>query len=124
MMFGNGKSAEERQREKERKKRGARKYGQAGFKQSRRGIISCWCAAAAILILAGSIAWAFAVGGNAPGIVGGIAVIALVLSVSGIRMAIRGFRERERSYLTCKIGLPANAAALILFFVIFIGGLR
>ena len=58
------------------------------------------------------------------GIVGGIAVIALVLSVSGIRMAIRGFRERERNYLTCKIGLPANAAALILFFVIFIGGLR
>ena len=30
-MFGIGKSAEERQREKERKKRGARKYGQANL---------------------------------------------------------------------------------------------
>ena len=54
----------------------------------------------------------------------GLSLWAGMLSVSGIRMAIRGFRERERSYLTCKIGLPANAAALILFFVIFIGGLR
>ena len=40
-MFGIGKSAEERQREKERKKRGARKYGQTNYKHSRKGIVSC-----------------------------------------------------------------------------------
>ena len=40
-MFGIGKSAEERHRDKERKKRGARKYGQANFKHSRMGIVSC-----------------------------------------------------------------------------------
>ena len=62
MMFGNEKSAEQRQKEKERRKR--------------------------------------------------------------IRCAIQGFRERDRSYLTCKIGLPVNAAALIIFLAIFIGGLN
>ena len=42
-MFGIGKSEEERRREKERKKRGMRKYGQSYLKPSRRGSISCWC---------------------------------------------------------------------------------
>ena len=124
MMFGSEKTAEQRQREKERKKRGTRKYGQAAWKHSRRGIISCWSAAGAVLLLCALLAWGFLSGGNAPGIAGGIAVAALVLAVSGIRSAIRGFGERERNSLTCKIGLPSNAAALILFFVIFIGGLR
>ena len=124
MIFGNKKTAEERQREKERKKRGARKYGQAGYKHSRRGILSCWSAAAALLILAAGIGWAYATGGEAPGIAGGIMILALVFSAAGIQAAIRGFKERERNYLTCKIGLPVNAAALILFFAIFIGGLR
>lgn len=122
-MFRNEKSAEQRQRERERKKRGARKYGQAKYKQSRMGILSCWSAAGALAVLAGGIACAFFMRGEAPGIIGGAAVIAPVLAVCGIRAAIRGFRERERSYLTCKIGLPANAAALILFLAIFIGGL-
>ena len=47
----------------------------------------------------------------------------LVLSINGVRLAIRGFRERERNYLTCKIGLPAGFVSVILFLAIFIGGL-
>ena len=86
-MFGNGKSAEERQREKDRKKRGTRKYGQAKYKHSHMGVVSC------------------------------------VLSILGINAAVKGFRERERNYITCKIGLPVNGIVLILFLVIFIGGL-
>ena len=58
-MFGIGKSAEERQREKERKKRGARKYGQANFKHSRMGIVSCINSIGGLLILAGCIFYAF-----------------------------------------------------------------
>ena len=111
MMFGNEKSAEQRQKEKERRKRGSRKYGRAKFKNSRKGILSCISGAGALLILGGCILYAFLARGKAAGIVG------------GIRCAIQGFRERDRSYLTCKIGLPVNAAALILFLAIFIGGL-
>ena len=122
-MFGVGKSAEERQREKERKKRGARKYGQANLKQSRKGVLSCINGFGGLLILAGCIFYAFMARGNAHGIVGGLAILALVLAVNGIRLAIGGFYERERNYLTCKIGLPTGFVSVIFFLAIFIGGL-
>lgn len=122
-MFGKEKGAEQRQKERERKKRGTRKYGQAKYKHSRMGAVSCGCAVAALLLLAGCILYAYIARGAAAGIVGGIAVVSLVLSVMGIRAAVKGFRERERNYLTCKIGLPGSALVLILFLAIFIGGL-
>ena len=122
-MFGIGKSAEERRKEKERKKRGARKYGQAGFKHSRSGVVSCISGFGGFLILAGCIAIAFIARGNAPGIIGGLAVLSLVLAVNGIRLSIRGFHERERNYLTCKIGLPVSSVTLLAFLALFIGGL-
>ncbi len=122
-MFGIGKSAERRQREKERKKRGARKYGQANFKHSRMGIVSCISGIGGLLILAGCILYAFMARGNAHGIIGGLAILALVLAGNGIRTAIRGFYERERNYLTCKIGLPVSSVVVVVFLAIFIGGL-
>ena len=122
-MFGKEKGAEQRQKVRERKKRGTRKYGQAKYKHSRMGVVSCGCAAAALFLLAGCILYAYIARGAAAGIVGGIAVVSLVLSVMGIRAAVKGFRERERNYLTCKIGLPGSALVLILFLAIFIGGL-
>lgn len=122
-MFGIGKSAEERQREKERKKRGARKYGQANYKHSRKGVVSCISSIGGLVILAGCIFYAFLARGNANGIIGGLAVLSLVLSINGIRLAIGGFHERERNYLTCKIGLPTGFVSVIFFLAIFIGGL-
>ena len=122
-MFGIGKSAEERQREKERKKRGARKYGQANYKHSRKGVVSCISSIGGLVILAGCIFYAFLARGNANGIIGGLAVLSLVLSINGIRLAIGGFHERERNYLTYKIGLPAGFVSVIFFLAIFIGGL-
>ena len=122
-MFGIGKSAEERQREKERKKRGARKYGQANYKHSRKGVVSCISSIGGLVILSGCIFYAFLARGNANGIIGGLAVLSLVLSINGIRLAIGGFHERERNYLTCKIGLPAGFVSVIFFLAIFIGGL-
>ena len=123
-MFGNGKDAEDRQKQKERKKRGTRKYGQAKYKHSHMGIVSCSCAGAALVLLAGCILYAYLARGAAAGIVGGIAIVSLILSILGIRAAAKVFRERERNYLTCKIGLPGSALVLLLFLVIFIGGLR
>nr|WP_294492949.1 DUF6142 family protein [uncultured Mediterraneibacter sp.] len=122
-MFGIGKSAEERRRDRERKRRGTRKYGQAELKQSRKGALSCISGIAGFLILAGCVFYAFMARGNAHGIIGGLAILSLILSVNGIRLAIRGFGERDRNYLTCKIGLPVSSVSLVFFLVIFIGGL-
>lgn len=123
-MFGIGKNTEQKRREKERKKRGTRKYGQGQYKHSRMGTLSCWSALAALLILGGGIACGFVTRGKAPGIMGGIVLLALPVAIFGVQAAVRGFYERDRNYLTCKIGLPVNAVSLILFFAIFIGGLN
>ena len=122
-MFGIGKSAEERQREKETLSSASRKYGQANYKHSRKGVVSCISSIGGLVILAGCIFYAFLARGNANGIIGGLAVLSLVLSINGIRLAIGGFHERERNYLTCKIGLPAGFVSVIFFLAIFIGGL-
>lgn len=121
-MLGSGKNAEDR-REQERKKRGTRKYGQAKLKHSHMGVMSCLCAGAAFLILAFCILYAYMTRGAAPGIIGGLAVISFVLTAVGIRAAVKGFREREKNYITCRIGLPADVLVMILFLAIFIGGL-
>lgn len=123
-MFGNGKSADKKRRDKENRKRGTRKYGQARSKQSRLGILSCCCAGAGFFILAGCIVYAYLTRGLAAGIVGGAALTAVVVLLYGMRAAVRGFREREKSYITCKIGLPANTLVLLVFLAIFIGGLK
>ncbi|HIY63685.1 MAG TPA: hypothetical protein H9730_09535 [Candidatus Mediterraneibacter stercoripullorum] len=122
-MFGNGKNAEDRRKEKDRKKRGARKYGQARYKHSHGGVVSCWCGGAALVILAGCILYAYLMRGNTLGIVGGIMVLPCILSLAGVVASVKGLRERERNYLTCRIGLPVCAVVLLLFCAIFIGGI-
>lgn len=122
-MFGVEKSAGERSKEKERKQRGTRKYGQADLKPSRKGTLSCISGGAGLLLLADCILAAFAARGKAPGIVGGLAILSLILSVNGVRLAIAGFRERDRNYLVCKVGLPVSFASIVFFLALFIGGL-
>ena len=106
-MFGIGKSEEERRREKERKKRGMRKYGQSYLKPSRRGCIL----------------YAFLSRGKAAGIVGGLSVVSFVIDIYGMYCAVQGFLERDRRFLNCKIGLGVGVITLILFMAILVGGL-
>ncbi len=120
-MYVVGRSADERQRE--RKKRGTRKYGQANLKHSRKGIASCFSGFAGLGILVFCIVYSFMERGEAHGIIGGLAIVSLFLSVNGVRLAIRGFYERERRYATCKIGLPISFLSVVFFLAIFIGGL-
>ena len=122
-MFEIGKSAEERRKLRERKKRGVGKYGRTDLRPSRKGVLGCISGGAGLLLLAGCILYAFLERGKAHGIIGGMAIVSLILSINGIRLAIRGFGERDRNYLTCKIGLPVSSVSLVFFLAIFIGGL-
>ena len=94
-MFGIGKSEEERRREKERKKRGMRKYGQSYLKPSRRGSISCWCTGGSLVILAGCILYAFLSRGKAAGIVGGLSVVSFVIDIWNVLCSTGIFRKRQ-----------------------------
>ena len=121
-MFGKGKSAEERMREKERKKRGTRRYGQANLKHSHMGIYSCWFAVGSFSLRLVSILIAFFMHGETGGFIGGFGIISIVFAILGIRAAVKGLRERERNYITCKIGMTVSIIVLIGLLVIFIGG--
>ena len=41
----------------------------------------------------------------------------------GLLLGVRGFRERDKNYITCKVGIGANAAFLLGLTAIFIRGL-
>lgn len=121
-MFGKGKSTEERMREKERKKRGTRRYGQANLRHSHMGIYSCWFAVGSFSLLLVSILIAFFMHGETGGFIGGFGILSIVFAILGIRAAVKGLRERERNYITCKIGMTVSIIVLIGLLVIFIGG--
>lgn len=110
-------------RKKESKKLATRKYGQSYLKHSTMGKRSCWLAGISLGILVASIVIAFVMRGKTIGFVGGMGVLAVVLAGAGAKAAMKGFRERERNYLTCRIGMTVNILILLGLIGIFVGGL-
>lgn len=112
----------ERERKKERKKRGNRKYGQAKLKPSKKGMISCAIAGGLALALLALIGITYVCKGKAAGYIGGLGVSAFIFSIAGIVMAVRGFKERDKNYRTCKIGLAFNIIFMVSLLLFFVGG--
>lgn len=117
------KNERERKRERERRARGKRKYGQAKLKHAKRGILSCIVAGIVGLILVLMIMTAYRNNGTSGAHVGALALCSLIFSGIGIYAGIRGFREREKEYLTCKIGIGLNILYILGFVAIFCRGL-
>lgn len=113
----------ESDRNRDRRRRGNRKYGQAKYKHARKGILSCMVAALVALIMIVLIVAAFVLKGQAAAIIGSFGVFTVILSVIGLINGLRGFREREKNYITCKIGAGINGTVLFLLIAIFIRGL-
>lgn len=57
------------------------------------------------------------------GIVGGIAILSLMIDIYGIWNAIEGFEEQDRKYLSCKCGIGIGIVQILCFLGIFVGGL-
>ena len=113
----------EKNKAKERKKRANRKYGQAKLKHSKKGIQSCVIAGIVLVALAAMIVIAYISAGTAAPYIGGLALVTLILTVAGGGLAVRGLKEREKNYLTCKIGIGCNIFFIIAFIAIFCRGL-
>ena len=90
-----------RARERDRNKR-SRKYGQIKRKHSRKGIWSCVMAVLVTAVIAGLIVMAFMNKGKSAG--------------------VKGFKEREKNNLTCKIGIVVNGLILLALILVFIRG--
>lgn len=111
------------QRERERKKKGRRKYGQAKLKHAKRGILSCTLSSVVLVLLVVLLAVAYFSRGTAAPIVGALGLIAVMLAGLSFYFGWRGFREREKEYLTCKIGVGCSGLFILGFIIIFCRGL-
>lgn len=109
--------------ERERRTRANRKYGQAKLKHAKRGVLSCVVAGIVGVILCVMLYTAYKNGGTSKRVVGGLAFSAMIFSGVGIYGGFRGFREREKDYITCKIGIGLNVLYIIGFIAIFCRGL-
>ena len=114
---------EERNRSRDRKKRGNRKYGQAKLKHAKKGIWSCAVAGTVFVLFAILLVIAYTSAGTAAGYVGGLGILSMVFSFIGLYLARKGFREREKDYLTCKIGGVLNFLFFMTFAAIFCWGM-
>ena len=80
-----------------------------------------WGAAIVIFV---AILLAYLKHGESAGYVGGIGILAVGLSIFGIQAGSKGLKERERKYITCRVGIACNILILIFLIVIFVGGIR
>lgn len=117
------KRAQERELKKERKKRGNRKYGQAKLRHAKKGIYSLIMAISVVIIFCMLILTAFLHKGQSAPIIGSFGLFTVILSSIGLRTGIRGFRERDKNYITCKWGIGLNGLILISLLGMFVKGI-
>ena len=110
-----------RARERDRNKR-SRKYSQIKRKHSRKGIWSSVMAVLVTAVIAGLIVMAFMNKGKSAAMVGSFGVFDMILACIGIVTGVKGFKERDKNYLTCKIGIVVNGFILLALILVFIRG--
>lgn len=113
----------ERDRQRERKNRRKRKYGQAKLKHAKRGIISCMISSVVLLVMFILLVTAYRSGGTSAPVIGGFGLVAFILACGALYAGIRGYREREKDYTTCTVGVAASSFFILGFIIIFIRGL-
>lgn len=118
--------AEERKKkkiEKEKMKRRSRKYGQVQLKHSRRGIRSCFFGVCSLFLLVIAFSVSYITKGEVNALIGVVGLAALALAAAGAAKGVTGFREREKNYSTCKVGVVMNGILLLGMIGIFLRGL-
>lgn len=110
-------------REKQRRKMIKTRYGQKQKKHARKGVQSCVLAVVAALMLAFMLIGSFRAKGDISIFVGIVGIVTLVAAWRGLVYAVRGFKERDKNYITCKVGAGCNGFLLLCMCAIFIRGL-
>ena len=105
------------------RKRTNRKYGQAKLKHAKKGVISCVIAACVLVVLTLMLIKVYISRGAAATFVGGLGLVSVIASMAGCVFGYKGFREREKNYLTCKIGIGGNIFLVFIYIAIFLRGL-
>lgn len=120
MQLGEYMARSERER---KRKRGKRKYGQAKLKHSKRGVWSCALSGGVLLFLVLLLAIAYTSRGTAAPIIGAVGLMTMGLAVGALCLGVKGFREREKDYITCYFGTISSGVFIFGFIIIFCRGL-
>lgn len=99
------------------------KFGQVKIRHAKRGISSCLLAVMGCFILLGLLTSAYQSYGQAPSAIGGLAILTTIFCGFGFMNGIHGFRERDKNYITCKVGILCNGLIIFIFFLLYIRGL-
>ena len=91
--------------------------------QARRGVRSATIGAIVLFVFVILVLLSFVNKGNLPAIIGSVSLIAVVFAVIGLIQGISGFRERNKEYLACKIGVGMNGFTLLVALALFIRGI-
>lgn len=110
-------------RAKQRKKMIRTKYGQTPLRHARKGVYSCIYGIVVLVLVLLMLVISFLAKGEIGVIFGLVGLGTLVLSAMGLYLGIKGLRERNKNYATCKVGIGMNGVFLIGMAAIFIRGL-
>ena len=75
-----------------------------------------------LVLLLVSLSTAYVLREETISIVGGFGMVAVVMTILGFRAAMKGFRDRDRNYFTCRIGIGLNSVILLGLIIIFLRG--
>lgn len=79
-------------------------------------------AGAVAFVILSSVVITYLYKGKAAGYIGGLGVSALLFAGAGIMQGVRGFKERDKDYRTCKVGIGLNIFFLVSLLIFFLGG--
>ncbi len=97
--------------------------GQAKLRHSRKGLLSCMIAVVVAGIFVALILTAFIHKGNSVAMIGSFGLFDMILAGAGLSIGVKGFRERDKNYLSCKIGIGINGFILFCLILVFVRGL-
>ncbi|MDY5987148.1 DUF6142 family protein [Sporofaciens sp. SGI.106] len=117
------KERQKKKTEREKMKRRSRKFGQAELKHSRRGVMSCLLAGLTLFFMVLVFSVSYISRGDVSILIGTVGLGCLILAFSGLNQGIQGFKERDKNYLTCKIGVVSNGLFVLGLLIIFLRGL-
>jgi len=112
-----------KEREKRKKKMTSTKYGQTPLRHARKGFTSCILAVVSAFFIVLMIGTSYTVRGEVGAFLGVLGLATLVIAVIGLIEGIQGFQERDRNYVTCRVGIGVNIVLILFMCAIFIRGL-
>lgn len=108
-------------REKQRKR--ITKYGQAKPRHAKKGIYSCCYAFVVLLLLCLMVSVSYRGKGEVSILFGFVGLGTIALAAMGIWLGVRGMKEREKNYITCRIGIGVNGTVFLGLAAIYVRGI-